>query len=277
MQPTLDDLRTVPHDDVLAEAQKRTGRVLDPARGHYSSFNGSVGFETEAGTWLRLAWCRPERLSSAAWIGIEASVAVHGVPRPEWFAGSQWHDPARGVVWRVDEMSLAASPSISPTGSIDRDPELPPTWWAELRDALVVLAGHSTERVCLSQDHLAGRIREVYGDQVDTTVTEWACAHGDIGWANLTGPELNVLDWESWGMAPVGYDAACLWSASLPVPALASRVLAEFADVLGTRAGRLARLMLCANVERVHRRTGKTTPLTGLAQAAATDLLESLT
>ncbi|MFE9633997.1 hypothetical protein [Streptomyces sp. NPDC006463] len=56
------------------------------------------------------------------------------------------------------------------------------------RDALVALVGHSTQRVCLRQDHLAGRIREVYGDQVDTTVTEWACAHGDVGWANLTGP-----------------------------------------------------------------------------------------
>ncbi|MFE9633996.1 hypothetical protein [Streptomyces sp. NPDC006463] len=88
---------------------------------------------------------------------------------------------------------------------------------------------------------------------------------------------MTVLDWESWGMAPVGYDAACLWTAPLPVPALASRVLAVFADVLGTQAGRLARLMLCANVERVHRRTGKTSPLTVLARTAATDLLESLT
>ncbi|MBT2408137.1 MULTISPECIES: hypothetical protein [unclassified Streptomyces] len=53
----------------------------------------------------------------------------------------------------------------------------------------------------MRQEHLTGRIRKVYGDAVDTTITDWACAHGDIGWANVTAPTLTLLDWESWGRA----------------------------------------------------------------------------
>ncbi|WP_374776993.1 aminoglycoside phosphotransferase [Streptomyces sp. NBC_01310] len=274
--PTLDDLRTIPHDDVLADAEKRTGRVLDRDHAHYSRYNGTAGFPTSEGTWVRLAWCRPDQVSSATWTGIEASVAITGVSRPEWYAGSQWHDPERGVVWRVDEMSRATTPAVSATGTVDQDPNLPSGWWTALRAALDALAGHDTDRVCMRQEHLTGRIREIYGDTVDTTITDWACAHGDIGWANLTAPTLTLLDWESWGRAPVGYDAACLWSASLTVPTLAARVLTEFHDVLDTRPGHLSRLMLCANVERAHRRSGKTTPLTVPAQEAARQLVASL-
>ncbi|MFB7031781.1 hypothetical protein ACFCXG_34415 [Streptomyces sp. NPDC056295] len=87
---------------------------------------------------------------------------------------------------------------------------------------------------------------------------------------------LTILDWEDWGKAPVGRDAACLWSASLAVPSLADRVLTEFADVLDTRAGRLSRLMLCTNVARAHRRTGRIGPLTHAMEAAAPNLLTAL-
>ncbi|MEU8495212.1 aminoglycoside phosphotransferase [Streptomyces sp. NPDC006656] len=274
--PTMHDLQTVPHDDVLAEAEKRTGRVLDRDHSHYSRFNGTAGFPTSAGTWVRLAWCRPEQLSSAAWTGIEASIAIQGVRRPEWYAGSQWYDPDRGVVWRVDEMSRATTTAVSPVGTVNHNPDLPASWWAELSQALSALGGHTTDRVCVRQEHLSARIREVYGDEIDTTVPEWACAHGDLGWANVTAPAFMLLDWESWGRAPVGYDAACLWSASLTVSALAKRVLTEFADVLDTRAGRLSRLMLCANIERAHRRSGRETPITAPATAAAMELLRSL-
>ncbi|MEU6868129.1 aminoglycoside phosphotransferase [Streptomyces sp. NPDC046876] len=219
--PTMDDLRTIPHDDVLADDEKRSGRVLDRDNGHYSRYNGTAGFPTSEGTWVRLAWCRPGQLSTAAWTGIEASVAITGVPRPEWYAGAQWHDAERGVVWRVDEMSRGTDPAVSATGTVDQDPPLPSCWWTELRAALDTLAGHDTDRVCMRQEHLTGRIREVYGDTVDTTIT--------------AGPART---------------ATSVWSASLTLPTLAAQVLAEFHDVLDTRPGRLSRLMLCANVER---------------------------
>ena len=42
----------------------------------------------------------------------------------------------------------------------------------------------------------------------DLTVGEWQTVHGDFHWANLTRDPLQILDWEGWGAAPVGYDAA---------------------------------------------------------------------
>jgi len=276
MPPTMDDLSTIDHEDVLAEVEKRTGHVLDRSRAHYSRYNGTAGFPTSAGTWLRLAWVRPGGFSAQSWTWLEASVAIHDVPRPEWIAGATWYDHGREVVWRADEMSRAPAPALSPNGTIDRDPGLTDAWWSDLRTALGTLARYETGRVCVQQSHLSQRITEVYGDQVDTTVSEWACAHGDVGYANLTAAPLTILDWEDWGMAPVGWDAACLWSASLAVPTLADRVLAEFADVLDTRAGQLSRLLLCANVTRAHRRTGKAGPLTPAMEATTPTLLTAL-
>ncbi|MGH3550400.1 MAG: phosphotransferase [Pseudonocardiaceae bacterium] len=48
---------------------------------------------------------------------------------------------------------------------------------------------------------------------------EWTTAHADLHWGNLRGPQLCILDWESWRPAPAGYDMAtlywnsCGWSA----------------------------------------------------------------
>jgi hypothetical protein len=69
---------------------------------------------------------------------------------------------------------------------------------------------------------------------------------------------------------------AAEWSASLGVPALAGRVLTEFADVLATRDGRLSRLLLCANVARAHEQTGRATALTAPMAQAAASLLRDL-
>lgn len=99
-----------------------------------------------------------------------------------------WHDHGRDVVWRVDEMSQAVAPALSPTGTIDRVLDLADTWWSDLHTALGNLASHDTNRVWVQQSHPSQRISEVYGDQVDTTVAEWACAHGDAGTPTSSPP-----------------------------------------------------------------------------------------
>jgi hypothetical protein len=258
----MDDLSTVPMDDVLDTVEQRLGLQLKRREGHRSKVNGTAGFPTDKDTWVRLSWRRPDRLNAQWWTGFEAAAAVQGVPRPQWQAASSWTDPARGVVWRADEMSLAPDPALSATGDINSDPDMPVQWWTDLRTALTNLAGHVTERVCVTQSHLSTRIQDIYGQEIDTTITDWSCAHGDIGYANLCGPRLTILDWEDWGMAPTGWDAACLWSASLSVPHLADHVTALFADTFNTRSGRLSKLLLCANTARAFRRTGRVAPLT---------------
>ncbi len=276
VQPSMDDLSTVPIDDVLDDVEQRLKRQLVRPSGHFSRYNGTAGFPTDTGTWVRLAWRRAGQFDTQAWTGFEAAAGIEGVPRPEWLAAASWTDGGRGVVWRADEMTLVPDPAISKRADVAEDPGLPDQWWDDLRSALASLAGHPTDRVAMGQEHLSRRIREVYGNGIDTEVTDWACAHGDLGYANVCGPRLALLDWESWGMAPAGWDAACLWSASLAVPELAERVLAVFDDVLSTRSGRLSRLLLCANAERAHRRTGKPGPLTETLAKAAVALIEEL-
>lgn len=276
MQATLDDLSTVPLDDVLDGVERRLGRQLKRQDGHFSKHNGTAGFRTDESTWVRLAWRRTAEIDTQAWTGFEAAAAIEGVPRPEWLAAAVWTDEARGVVWRADEMTLVEGGALSATGDITVDPGLPEQWWTDLRAALTNLAEHSTDRVSMGQTHLSRRIHDVYGEDIDTAITDWACAHGDVGYANLCGPRLALIDWESWGMGPVGWDAACLWSTSLTVPALAERVQSLFSDILSTRSGKLSQLLLCANVERAYRRTGTKAPLTDSMATIAESLLREL-
>ncbi|RFS86774.1 hypothetical protein D0T12_00300 [Actinomadura spongiicola] len=99
----------------------------------------------------------------------------------------------------------------------------------------------------ISQDYVHRTIPRYLGDTgIDTTVDHWTLAHGDLHWANLTGPELAIIDWEGIGPAPRGFDAAHLHAYTLGVPEVAARVRDVFADVLETREGRLAELTVAA-------------------------------
>ena len=275
----LDDLSSVDIHDVIDQAERRLRCGLAREGVHYSRFNGTAGFRTDAHAWVRLSWRRDTRIDVASWTGAEDAAAIlSGVPRPVWIAAATWSDPERGVVWKAEETSLAPGGAVSSGADLVEDPCLPETWWAALRDGLASLATHTTDRVALEQKHLTRRVHEVYGSGVDTRILDdaWACAHGDLGYANLTGPELMLLDWESWGMAPVGWDAACLWASSLGVPEVADRVVTEFAEQLATRSGLLCRLLLCANVARATLRAKKELPLSGVMARTADTLLSEL-
>jgi hypothetical protein len=55
-----------------------------------------------------------------------------------------------------------------------------------------------------------------------------------------------LLDWEHWGLAPRGYDAAYITVFSCARPDLVHRLETAFAADLDTRSGRVARLFLLA-------------------------------
>lgn len=63
-----------------------------------------------------------------------------------------------------------------------------------------------------------------------------------LAWGNVTGPELCVLDWESWGRAPAGYDACTLLCTSLQHLPTAARVREIFQPVLDSHSGHVALL-----------------------------------
>jgi hypothetical protein len=64
----------------------------------------------------------------------------------------------------------------------------------------------------------------------------------------MTGTDLWILDWEDWGRAPRGLDAANLWAGSLAAPEVAALVYRHRSADLESRTGRIVRLFKCAEV-----------------------------
>lgn len=268
------DTSANPHDDVLEHVERAFDLVLDRSSVVYGVGGVTEGFRTSRGTWARIEQRLRWRLKSAAWVGLEAASTIENVPIPGWFQSTTWADPARDLVWRADEVEFVPSPSVRSAGGLEAAKALPTTWWAGMRSSLKTLSEHKTERVGVSQEHLTLRIGQVF-EGVDTTVEEWGTAHADLHWGNVTVSSL-LIDWQDWGLAPRGHDAATLWQASLPDPDLLARVEAEFADDLQTRSGKLSQLMHCANAIRIAAKRGTTTPFSEPAKVEAEKLLVGL-
>lgn len=265
------DVREHQHEDVLVRVERAFGVRLDRSSVVFGEYGATEGFRSTVGTWVRIERRQRWRINSAVWIGLEAAATIRGVLKPDWFQSTTWVDLDRDVVWRADEVELLPAPIV---GDVNNAADLPDSWWTSLRESLAALAAHQTERVGLSQAHLTKRVGEVF-DGMDTTVDEWTTAHTDVHWANLSTAG-HLIDWEDWGLAPRGLDAACLWQASLPNRKVADRVLREFATDLDTRSGRLALLLQCANAIRVARRQGMPTPLSEPASVAAETIVAEL-
>lgn len=270
-------LREQTLDDVFAEVEKALGVRLEQSGLTYGTQGATVGFPTNAGTWVRVAWVPPEKVSIQAWTGGEIAAAIIGVKKPELYRSYRWADRDRSVVWRADEVELINSKAVHPTGIIDSQPDLPDGWWESLTSSLAALAEFQTRRVGMSQEHLTRRINQVFGEEgVDTEVHEWTTAHADLHWGNVTAPDCYLLDWEDWGLGPRGLDAATLWGTSLLVPAAADRVQEVFADDLNSRSGLLAQLLFCSNVIRINSPKPTPSPLLEPARREAERLLGAL-
>lgn len=153
----------------------------------------------------------------------------------------------------ADETELVIEQVIQPGGILTNDPDLPCSWWERLRAALAALATVPTARVAtphtrpITQRWVRETVHAMFPG-VDPAVDEWAVAHADLNWVNLTAPACRVLDWEDWGHAPRGWDAATLWASSLAVPDLAGHVQSVFDDALNSRTGLLCQLYACAEL-----------------------------
>jgi hypothetical protein len=269
--PAVFDVREIRHEEVLAHVERALDVRLDRLSVVYGDSGATEGFRSAGGTWVRVERRGRWRINSAVWVGLEAAATIRGVRKPEWFQGATWVDQVRDVVWRADEVELITAPVV---GDLAGAGALPDSWWAGLRESLAALGAHATERVGMSQAHLTKRITEVFAG-VDTEVDEWTTAHADLHWGNLS-TDGHIIDWEDWGAAPRGLDAACLWQSSLPDQRMAARVQREFAADLETRSGKLAQLLQCANAIRIAARRGTRTALSEPAKAAADVLLADL-
>jgi hypothetical protein len=193
--------------------------------------------------WLRVVseqhqWARGDR-----WTGNQEANGnmFVGVPKPKLLDQREW--PVGALRVRADLMSYVPDPVIADDMVLRHGVDLPAVWWTALRDALATMAGiRDTKRVIVGNDMLRHHLLAAFGIDIHPDELDWACAHGDLHWGNLTAPTLWLLDWEHWGWAPRGYDAAVLYCASILQPEIATQVHYHFADQLDTYSGRVAQL-----------------------------------
>ncbi|RAY14603.1 hypothetical protein DPM19_12610 [Actinomadura craniellae] len=250
------DLRSSPVDEVLGRVERALDTCLD--REGLVRKRRTLGAVSDRGTWVRIERRITAKIGAQGWNGAECAAVLRDVAMPVWRAGASWREPSGEVMWRADEMELLPALPVKPAGVLTADPGLPEDWWAGLNSSLDALAVQETTRVAtpdtvmISRRHVAETVEAVFGVSVDASIDQWAPAHADFHWANITGPAFCVFDWEDWGMAPRGLDAANLWSNSLAVPALAERVRRERERDLGSRDGKVMMLFCLAKIVGPH-------------------------
>ena len=230
---------------LLAEAATRFGVTLDgePVRGAYDR---TLAVRTSGPAWLRVTAQPPEWARGEIWDGIATATGepFGDIPMPRHLRSAEWAAPWDDVdqVVRADLMTFVDQPAVGTGLVLEHPVDLPDTWWAGLRAGLDTLRRVATDRRVLDPDAVRSSILALFGVEIDLGRVEWEISHGDLHFGNLTAPGLTILDWEYWGWAPAGYDAAVLACSAVLRPDLAARVRAEFAGVLGTYSGAVAQL-----------------------------------
>lgn len=234
----------------LADAAPRLG--LGPVGEVVNTYDmrsaGSIARDGDRDVWLRVVVEDEDYQPACRWDGNIEANAIHGIPKPHVLRWLDWQNTdgyLAGRRLRGEVMTLAPGTTVAPGGVLHDDPRLPETWWRDLGAALDTLAAFPINR-----DDELGAVRytingarqhfDVALEAEAFTDLTWATAHADLHWGNLRGPDLCVLDWESWRPAPAGYDVATLYCNSLPHPPTAHRVRAM--PVLNTRDGQFALL-----------------------------------
>ncbi|MFH8642292.1 phosphotransferase [Streptomyces goshikiensis] len=203
--------------------------------------------------WLRLVCAETGTEGGTLWNGPSASRTLPAsVPRPDLFRIRDWTTDR--YAYRAELYAFAPDPVVSPRPVLDEDPGLPEAWWKEMSTALQALAEvrPPADREAVREEYLRRVIPEFTGHQVDAVT--WTTAHGDLHYGNVTrGP--HILDWEGWGRAPYGYDAATLYLYALLVPETAARIRTELAPVLGRPEARTGLLTVAAQILQAQDRT----------------------
>ncbi|MFF3326510.1 hypothetical protein [Streptomyces sp. NPDC002889] len=203
--------------------------------------------------WLRLVSERADRAGGRLWEGPRTAQEVLPVtvPRPVLRQIHDWSTDGWSYRAELYEYTPTAVDSRSPV--LDAEVELPEPWLTDLSCALETLAAVPTDRVSVREEYIRRAVPEFTGHTVGTI--EWSTAHGDFHWANLAGADLVILDWEGWGAAPYGFDAALLHLYALRAPKTAARVRETLAPILDRPEARVAELTVCTQVLQAADRT----------------------
>ncbi|MFI7025181.1 hypothetical protein ACIBMZ_20935 [Micromonospora sp. NPDC049900] len=158
-----------------------------------------------------------------------------------------WETAERDLRFRAELMSYLNEPTCSPSAALSAVPTLSETWWMRLAGALSYLSEISTDRIAVDIERFTSRI-EIWDGAIPVSVQRWVPAHADLHWAQVTTPGCWIMDWEGWGVAPAGFDAASLYLHSLAVPPVAELVRTRYAHELGAHDGMLSQLYIASRM-----------------------------
>jgi hypothetical protein len=234
-------------DDVIAEACRRVC-VKNPLR---RDFNGRTVHAIVTGAdgskaWLKVSGIPLDTQDPCREAEIEADRQL-GLPRPKVIATSAWNQDGRS--WRAILMQLAPSDAAARHAwSAPSSSDIPESWFMDLRKALRAVQHVCTSRFICTPTEISDAIERYLPAGVPTKADAWYVQHGDLQWSNLTLPHLTLLDWEVWGLAPVGYGTGRLLTFSLLAPEVAHKLEETFEDEFSTPSGRVGVLAAIALV-----------------------------
>lgn len=220
--------------------------VGPPVWGWHGRTLGRRALHSEHGLcWLRLLSAPAGEAGGKLWEGTALAAGLFpGVHKPELHA---LHDQqGDGHAYRAELTSYVTAPVLSPDPVLRQELDLPDQVLESLRRDTHTISQAVTDRVAVRQQWIDRRIPELTG-QTAPQIRTWECAHGDLHPANIT-QNATILDWEGFGLAPRGYDAAMLYAYSLLAPRTADRIHDAFAPVLDTPDGRDALLVVTADL-----------------------------
>ncbi|MFD5818360.1 hypothetical protein [Streptomyces sp. NPDC127038] len=195
--------------------------------------------------WLRLLSVPADTAGGKLWQGTEkAATAFPTVRKPVLHRIYDWND--KTYAYRAELTGYIDEPILSSNPVLHHELALTDSWFATIRTTLKTIAATPTDRTAVRQEWIDRAVPQFTG-QPAPQVEHWECAHGDFHAANLT-TKATLLDWEGWGSAPRGYDAALLYAYAQLVPPTADRIRSEFTPLLDGPSGRTALLVVCAEL-----------------------------
>ncbi|MEU3512901.1 phosphotransferase [Streptomyces longwoodensis] len=232
----------------MRRAYARSARLLDVSvtgpevwGWHGRTLSSRVEHPNRGGCWLRLISAPHARATGKVWEGNRKAAALFDgrVRKPLLYDTVE--STGDGYTYQAELHQYVDEPTCSLSPVLRTRLDLPVSWWDSLRADLEYVSRTATDRVAVRQEWVDRSVPRFLGVP-GPRITDWATAHGDLHPANLTTSPY-LLDWEGFGLAPVGYDAAMFLAYCLLVPEVAQRVRDTF-PILGTAPGRVAQIIV---------------------------------
>ena len=248
-------------DQALEAGARRLSLQLNPTGVRKYGWNRkSAGFAASnpqgKHVWLKVFGKPADSTESKLWEGeLIASTLFREAHKPKVLSHTDWHDG--DWAWRclmmehIDERVLSEKPTLA------ADSILSESWVTSVYESLKYISVQATERVGIRQDLVTRRIAEQFGSEVPSAVGEWVTGHNDLHFANLTEETAWILDWESWGRVPAGFDAAWLYCNSLANPRASKRIYERFEPLLSSASDALALMFSVAEMQRMYKLHGE--------------------